>query len=596
MPIATPIRALLVRLFGGTSIPDVQSITFVGGTFVSDGIGGVTYTPPAGGGGGGSGTVTSVSVVTAGGVSGTVATSTTTPAITLTLGAVTPTTVNGLTLTTGTGTLTLSTFTLTVAGTASISGTNTGDNATNTLYSGLVSNATHTGDVTGSTALTIAAGSVTLAKQANMATASLVYRKTSGTGAPEINTLATLKTDLGVFSLVDNNACLGDNSFNGVTNFLNVANFWGGQAVIDLYDSFDGSGANLLGIWRMDGRPFGSVGTVAFPPELTGPAHDYILDFASVYRMSSNASQTITGLSVGQVSGLQFEIWNVGANPIVLVHQSALSTAANRMICVGAADITLSPNEIAIVRYDGVVSRFRVRSQGIQSLAAYATTAAVAAGYQPLDSDLTAIAALTTAAFGRGLLAEVSATTSRATLGVPAGSGSSSGTNTGDQTSVTGNAGTVTTNANLTGPVTSAGNATAIADGAVAVAKLTSGTAGKVPTSIAGVVVYRDPAGDLTTATDAVTVTFNLATSRRQIVTLEGNRTLALNNDADGMAFTLRVRQDATGSRTVTWFAGILWAGGTVPTLTTTANKYDVFAFERISSGVYLGFAPSQNH
>lgn len=35
------------------------------------------------------------------------------------------------------------------------SGTNTGDNAVNTLYSGLVSNATHTGEVTGSTALTV---------------------------------------------------------------------------------------------------------------------------------------------------------------------------------------------------------------------------------------------------------------------------------------------------------------------------------------------------------------------------------------------------------------------------------------------------------
>lgn len=43
------------------------------------------------------------------------------------------------------------------------------------------------------------------------------------------------------------------------------------------------------------------------------------------------------------------------------------------------------------------------------------------------------------------------------------GGGSHSGTNTGDQTSVTGNAGTVTTNANLTGPITSVGNATAIA-------------------------------------------------------------------------------------------------------------------------------------
>ena len=47
-------------------------------------------------------------------------------------------------------------------------------------------------------ALTIAAGAVTLAKQANMATASIIYRKTAGSGAPEVQTLATLKTDLGL--------------------------------------------------------------------------------------------------------------------------------------------------------------------------------------------------------------------------------------------------------------------------------------------------------------------------------------------------------------------------------------------------------------
>lgn len=78
------------------------------------------------------------------------------------------------------------------------SGTNTGDNATNTQYSSLVTNATHTGDVTGSGALTIATGAVTLAKMADMATASVIYRKTAGTGVPEVQTLATLKTDLGL--------------------------------------------------------------------------------------------------------------------------------------------------------------------------------------------------------------------------------------------------------------------------------------------------------------------------------------------------------------------------------------------------------------
>ena len=72
-------------------------------------------------GGGGSGTVTSVSVTTANGVSGTVATSTTTPAISLTLGAITPTSVNGVTLSGS------STPSITVVGSSSLAGSNTGD-------------------------------------------------------------------------------------------------------------------------------------------------------------------------------------------------------------------------------------------------------------------------------------------------------------------------------------------------------------------------------------------------------------------------------------------------------------------------------------
>lgn len=96
------------------------------------------------------GTVSTVSVTTANGISGTVATASSTPAITLTLGAITPTSVNTVVIS-GSATPALS-----VTGTVSVSGSNSGDNAVNTLYSGLVSNATHTGDATGSTALTVA--------------------------------------------------------------------------------------------------------------------------------------------------------------------------------------------------------------------------------------------------------------------------------------------------------------------------------------------------------------------------------------------------------------------------------------------------------
>lgn len=55
------------------------------------------------------------------------------------------------------------------------------------------------------------------------------------------------------------------------------------------------------------------------------------------------------------------------------------------------------------------------------ALSSYATTSAVAAAYQPLDSDLTAIAALSTTSFGRSLLTQADAAAARSTLGVTAG-------------------------------------------------------------------------------------------------------------------------------------------------------------------------------
>ena len=97
------------------------------------------------------------------------------------------------------------------------------------------------------------------------------------------------------------------------------------------------------------------------------------------------------------------------------------------------------------------------------------------------------------------------------------------------------------------------------------------------------------------TESDGATVTFDLADGNKQTVTLGGNRTLALSNVQNGHVFLIRLLQDGTGSRTVTWFSTIKWAGGSAPTLTTTADKADVFGFIQTSSGNYEGFVVGQN-
>lgn len=99
----------------------------------------------------------------------------------------------------------------------------------------------------------------------------------------------------------------------------------------------------------------------------------------------------------------------------------------------------------------------------------------------------------------------------------------------------------------------------------------------------------------ITSDTDGATITFNLATSNWHTVTLGGNRTLALSGGVTGQQFTLVLVQDGTGSRTVTWFSGIKWAGGSAPTLTTTASKADIFTFKQTGTGAYYGMIAGQN-
>ena len=94
----------------------------------------------------------------------------------------------------------------------------------------------------------------------------------------------------------------------------------------------------------------------------------------------------------------------------------------------------------------------------------------------------------------------------------------------------------------------------------------------------------------------AGTATLDLSLgSRFQITMPAGNITIALSNATTSQMFTVEITQDATGSRTVTWFTTIRWTGGSAPTLTTTANKRDTFGFICTGSNTYDGFVIGQN-
>lgn len=190
------------------------------------------------------------------------------------------------------------------------------------------------------------------------------------------------------------------------------------------------------------------------------------------------------------------------------------------------------------------------------------SNASAGTDYQGVDSELTAIAGLTSAAdkvpyftgsgtaaladftsAGRALVDDASASAQRTTLGLG--------------TAATRNTGT-------------SGNTVPLLDGANRYD------------------AHQYSAVD--TLTDGATISWDVSVSQKAKVTLAGNRTVnAVSNAVEGATYYLWVIQDATGSRTLSWTttgAGSFDFGGAgAPTLTTTASKADIILFEAISIG-----------
>lgn len=297
-----------------------------------------------------------------------------------------------------------------------ISGTNTGDQ-TITLTGPV------TGSGTGSFATTITAKAVTLSKMDDVATATVFYRKTAGTGAPEVQTLATLKTDLGL---------TGTNS--------------GDQTITltgDVTGSGTGSFAATIGANKVTFSKFVAAGAASMVGATAAG------DFAE---LTPTQSRTVMGLGTSAIidtgtSGTKVPLLDA-ANTWTLTQ--ALASAASLQMNVGTSDARSgvnffgsANNNYGIYQADG--GQLGVGPTGalnpvdgtIVTARALRFVGPSAGGGGFIFETVAAAAAVPT------VVAEILGSNGNMRLAGTLTATNVSGTNTGDQTSIVGITGTI---------------------------------------------------------------------------------------------------------------------------------------------------------
>ena len=95
-------------------------------------------------------------------------------------------------------------------------------------------------------------------------------------------------------------------------------------------------------------------------------------------------------------------------------------------------------------------------------------------------------------------------------------------------------------------------------------------------------------------ANTGTAITVSLTNGTVQQLTLTGNATITMPTAGAGKSFIIMLKQDATGSRSVTW-STVTWPAATAPTITGTASKQDIYSF--FSDGTnWYGTTVGQNY
>lgn len=138
----------------------------------------------------------------------------------------------------------------------------------------------------------------------------------------------------------------------------------------------------------------------------------------------------------------------------------------------------------------------------------------------------------------------------------------------------------------LAGEALASGNAAladavpAQASGNAALSDLTSKVS-KAGDVVSGTLVVTSQSyGTVGSFTGSGVITLDFGSNNNHVVTLQGNSTLAAPTTASGgQAGAVVIHQDGTGSRTLAYSGGWSFAGGTAPTLTTTASGTDILVY-----------------
>lgn len=204
-----------------------------------------------------------------------------------------------------------------------------GDIATNNAK---VSNATHTGDVTGSTALTITDEAVTLAKMAHVATATILGRTTATTGDVEALTAAQAR---GVLNVEDNAAA--DQNAAEVSVAATPVNYTAATADVE---------AHLVGI------------DAAINSGISTENQERIDNIGVLFRRSLVASETLTiegsdPTSVGDRGKTVLNTMNTAADTITVNNVETLNRPFMVQAGFGIADSTYIRRNNTTIKWRG---------------------------------------------------------------------------------------------------------------------------------------------------------------------------------------------------------------------------------------------------